>query len=52
MKISPEEVDPNDVEMLEDLVTAAVSQALKKSEQAQAEAMGKITGGLGIPGLF
>ena len=52
VKISPEVVDPNDVAMLEDLVTAAVSQALKKAEQAQAEAMGKITGGLGIPGLF
>jgi DNA-binding YbaB/EbfC family protein len=52
VKISPEVVDPSDVEMLEDLVTAAVVQALKTAETAQTEAMGKVTGGLGIPGLF
>jgi len=52
VKISSEAVDPEDVEILEDMVTAAVSQALKKAEEAQAEAMAKITGGLSIPGLF
>lgn len=52
IKISPEVVDPDDVEMLEDLVTAAVSQGLKKAAEAHAEEMAKITGGLGIPGLF
>ena len=52
VKISREVVDPDDVEMLEDLVTAAVSAALKKAADAHAEEMGKITGGVGIPGLF
>ena len=52
VKISPEVANPDDIEMLEDLVTAAVAQGLKKAEEAQAEEMAKITGGLGIPGLF
>jgi len=52
VKISPEVVDPDDVEMLEDLVTAAVSQAMKKASDAYNEEMGKMTGGLGLPGLF
>lgn len=51
VKISPEVVDPEDVEMLEDLITAAVSQALEKAEDAYTEEMGKLTGGLGMPGL-
>jgi len=52
VKISREVVDPDDVQMLEDLVTAAVSQAMKKAADAYAEEMAKITGGLGLPGLF
>ncbi len=51
IKIDPEVVDPEDVQMLEDLVLAAVSQALKKSQDMYQEEMGKLTGGLNIPGL-
>ncbi len=51
IKIDPEVVDPEDVQMLEDLVLAAVSQALKKSQEMYQEEMGKLTGGLNIPGL-
>lgn len=52
VKISPEVVDPEDVDMLEDLVTAAVSQALKKAADMYEQEMSKITGGINIPGLF
>ncbi|WP_227763667.1 YbaB/EbfC family nucleoid-associated protein [Zhaonella formicivorans] len=52
IKIKPEAVDPEDVEMLEDLITAAVNEALRKSQEMVAEEMSKITGGLKIPGLF
>jgi hypothetical protein len=52
VKIAPEVVDPEEIDMLEDLVVAAVSQALKKAADAHAEAMGGLTGGLGIPGLI
>jgi DNA-binding YbaB/EbfC family protein len=53
VRIDPEVVDPDDVEMLEDLVLAAIRQAMEKArEMAQAE-MAKATGGLGgLPGLF
>jgi DNA-binding YbaB/EbfC family protein len=51
LRISPEAVDPGDVEMLQDLVLAAVREALEKGRKAQEEKMGGITGGLGIPGL-
>jgi DNA-binding YbaB/EbfC family protein len=51
LKIDPTVVDPDDVEMLQDLVTAAVNEAIKKSQQMAQEEMGKITGGLNIPGL-
>lgn len=50
--IKPEAVDPNDVEMLQDLIVAAVNEALKKVQAKFSEEMGKITGGLNIPGLF
>ncbi|MEA5115013.1 MAG: YbaB/EbfC family nucleoid-associated protein [Geobacteraceae bacterium] len=50
--IRKEAVDPEDVEMLQDLVMAAVNEALKKVQSDVAEEMGKITGGLSIPGLF
>ena len=52
IKIKPEAVDPEDVEMLEDLITAAVNEALRKSQEMVAGEMSKITGGMKIPGLF
>ncbi|MBQ7249520.1 MAG: YbaB/EbfC family nucleoid-associated protein [Deltaproteobacteria bacterium] len=52
IKIDPAAVDPQDVEMLEDLVTAAVNEALRKSSEMVQEEMSKITGGINIPGLF
>jgi nucleoid-associated protein EbfC len=52
VKIAKEAVDPDEVEMLEDLVKVAVSQAMKKAADAYAEAMSKITGGMNIPGMF
>ena len=52
IKIAPEVVDPDDTEMLEDLVLAAINEAMKQSEDATAAEMKKITGGMGIPGLF
>jgi len=52
LKIDPTVVDPDDVEMLQDLVTAAVNEAIKKSQQMAQEEMGQITGGMNIPGLF
>jgi len=52
LKIDPAAVDPEDVEMLQDLVTAAVNEAIKQSQQMASEEMGKITGGMNIPGLF
>lgn len=47
IKLSEEVVDPDDIEMLEDLVTAAVNEALRMAEDANAEIMNKMTGGLG-----
>ena len=53
LTIDPEVIDPNDVEMLQDLVQAGVNDALKKAQEMSAAEMGKLTGGLGnIPGLF
>ncbi len=49
--ISPEVVDPEDVEMLQDLVIAAVNKGLEQVDQISAERMSAFTGGLGIPGL-
>jgi DNA-binding YbaB/EbfC family protein len=49
--IAPEVVDPEDVEMLQDLVIAAVNEGLEQIDQASAERMSAFTGGLGIPGL-
>ena len=51
IKISPDAVDPEDVELLEDLVTAAVNEALEAAHADAASRMGAITGGLNIPGL-
>ena len=52
VKIAPEVVDPDDVETLEDLVTAAVNEAIKTVEAISAEEMQKITGSMSIPGMF
>ena len=50
--IQPEAVDPEDVEMLEDLILAAVNEGMRKAEELAASEMGKITGGMNLPGLF
>lgn len=52
LSIKPEAVDPNDVEMLEDTVMAAVNEALRTASETTEKEMGKLTGGLNIPGLF
>jgi DNA-binding YbaB/EbfC family protein len=51
IRIEPEVVDPEDVDMLQDLVLAAVNDALAKSQEMVAAEMGKLTGGMNIPGL-
>ena len=52
IKLSPEAVDPDDVEMLEDMIVSAVNEALRKADEAAAGSLSKITGGMNIPGLF
>ena len=52
LTINPEAVDPEDVEMLQDLVLAAVNEGVQKSQDMMQEEMSKITGGMNIPGLF
>ena len=52
LTIQPDAVDPADVEMLQDLVISAVNEALRQAEEAMESAMGALTGGLNIPGLF
>ncbi len=51
VKISPDVVDPQDVEMLEDLVTAAVNDAVEKAQSLAASRLGAVTGGLRLPGM-
>ena len=51
VKISPEVVNPDDVELLEDMVLAALNEAITKSQEAAAAQLGELTGGLKIPGL-
>ncbi|MEW6015660.1 MAG: YbaB/EbfC family nucleoid-associated protein [Candidatus Zixiibacteriota bacterium] len=51
IKIDPEVVNPEDVEMLQDLIVAAVNQARQKAAELQASQMEELTGGLNIPGL-
>ena len=50
--IDPEVVDPEDVEMLQDLILAAVNDALVKSQEMVSEEMAKLTGGMNIPGMM
>ncbi len=51
LQIEKEVVDPDDVEMLQDLVLAAINDALNKSQEMVSSEMGKLTGGMNIPGL-
>lgn len=50
--ISPDVVDPDDIEMLQDLVIAAVNEGMRKADELSSAQMGKLTGGMNIPGLF
>jgi hypothetical protein len=50
--IKPEVVDPEDIEMLQDLVLSAVNEALRSVDDMQSSQMNKVTGGMNIPGLF
>ncbi len=50
--ISPEIVDPDDIETLSDILVAGVNEAIKRVEETNAEEMGKVTGSMSMPGLF
>lgn len=50
--IAPSAIDPEDVEMLEDLVTTAINEAMRKVDEMTEKEMGKITGGMKLPGMF
>ena len=52
LTIDPEAVDPEDVEMLQDMVTAAVNEAMRAADAAASSSMSKLTGGLNLGGLF
>ncbi len=52
IKIKPEAVDPDDAEMLEDLITVAVNEAISNAIKTAEEEMGAVTGGLNFPGMF
>ena len=52
VNMKPEVVDPDDIEMLQDLVISAVNEALRKVDDAQSSQMSKMAGGMNIPGLF
>jgi nucleoid-associated protein EbfC len=49
VEIKPEAVDPDDVEMLQDMVVAAVNEAVRTAKEMESEAMGAVTGGMGLP---
>lgn len=51
VKIKPEVVDADDIEMLQDLILAATNEALRKAEEMMSREMGKVTGGMNIPGM-
>jgi DNA-binding YbaB/EbfC family protein len=52
VKIDPDAVDPSDIELLEDMVLAAIQEAMKSAEDLAANKMSAITGGINIPGLM
>jgi len=51
LQIKPEVVDPDDVEMLQDLILAAVNEALERANRRREERMSEVTGGMNVPGL-
>lgn len=51
IKMQPEVVDPEDIDMLEDLLLAAINEAIRKANETMESEMGKLTGGLNIPGM-
>ncbi len=52
IKIDPEVVNPDDIDMLQDLITAAVNKGLESAQEMIAQEIGKVTGNIKIPGLF
>ena len=52
VKMQPEVVDPEDIDMLEDLIIASLNEAIRKANEAMEREMSSVTGGLNIPGLF
>ena len=52
LTISPEVIDPDDIEMLQDLIIAAVNEGMRKADEISAQQMSRLTGGMSIPGLF
>lgn len=52
LSIKPDVVDPDDIEMLEDLITAAVNEAVRIAAETGESEMSKLTGGMNLPGLF
>lgn len=52
IQIKPEVVDPEDIEMLSDLLIAAINEAMRKADEVSEAEMAKVSGGLNIPGLF
>lgn len=52
VELAPEVVDPDDIEMLQDLIVAATNEALRKVEEEQGKVIGGIGGGLNLPGMF
>ncbi len=52
LEIDPEAVDPEDVEMLEDLILAAVNEGMREMQEEVNSEMSKVTGGMNIPGMF
>ena len=50
LTISPDVVDPDDIEMLQDLIMTAVNEAIRQADEAVSSEMGKLTGGMGLPG--
>lgn len=52
IELQPEVVDPDDIETLEELIVAAFTEASKKADDAMSNELGKITGGMNLPGMF
>lgn len=52
LKIRPDVVDPEDVDMLEDMIVAALTEARRQAEETAEREMAKVTGGMGMPGMF